>query len=242
MLERYRIADFLVDIDARWDYVTQMCRGYRCDAPGTADFTLRVSEAHLQRERDGIAAAGQAEHHDRYLEAVALYRQLCRELPTRDAMMLHASFVTVAGHGIAFMAPSGVGKSTHTALWQQRFGDRLTVVNGDKPILRFFGDTAYGYGTPWAGKEGWQTPTRAAVTDLCFIERSAVNTAEPIDPLTCLRRIALQLLTPESRQTAEALLSMLDRLIGGCRAWLIRCNTDPQAADIAAAAILGEET
>ena len=55
-----------------------------------------------------------------------------------DAFLFHAAVVSYAGCGYAFAAKSGTGKSTHVAQWMHALGDRVTVVNGDKPLLRWW--------------------------------------------------------------------------------------------------------
>ena len=42
--------------------------------------------------------------------------------------------ISFDGQGIAFAAPSGTGKTTHIKLWQRLYGDRVEIINGDKPL------------------------------------------------------------------------------------------------------------
>lgn len=61
---------------------------------------------------------------------------------------------------ILFTAPSGTGKSTHTRMWQECFGERVTVINDDKPLIKINDSEAVIYGTPWCGKHGIETMQR----------------------------------------------------------------------------------
>lgn len=43
----------------------------------------------------------------------------------------------IDGKAYMFSAPSGTGKSTHAKLWRDCFGDRVTMINDDKPLIKF---------------------------------------------------------------------------------------------------------
>ncbi|SEG73276.1 hypothetical protein [Sphingobacterium lactis] len=77
-----------------------------------------------------------------------------------DTALIHASVVSNAAYGVAFLGKSGTGKSTHSRLWiKHNAGFRL--LNDDNPAIRIQKDgSARIYGTPWSGK----TP--------CYINKS----------------------------------------------------------------------
>lgn len=76
-------------------------------------------------------------------------------------------------------ADSSVGKSTHTGLWRQVFGDeRVKILNDDKPALRFEKGIWYAYGTPWSGKYGMNLNLRYPVAGICFLKQGAQNKIE----------------------------------------------------------------
>lgn len=49
-----------------------------------------------------------------------------------NGLMLHASAAALGGRAYLFPGPCGRGKSTHTHLWQQTFGEAVQVFNDDK--------------------------------------------------------------------------------------------------------------
>ena len=84
------------------------------------------------------------------------------------------------GQAYLFSADSGVGKSTHSRLWQQVFGDqRVTIINDDKPALRLRDGVWYVYGTPWSGKYGLNHNLCYPLAGICFLERSKTNKIVP---------------------------------------------------------------
>lgn len=149
-----QLADHAIGLDCRYDYLPRQCRDYCTDRP--PQWTVRATEADLLRENpEGKPyAAG-------YLESLALYRQICERLIEWDVVLFHGSALALDGKAYLFTAPSGTGKSTHAALWRQVFGTRVTMINDDKPLLRFAPEGVTVFGTPWAGKAHLQTNTSA---------------------------------------------------------------------------------
>lgn len=233
----YSLADFVVDLENKHDFLTRQCMEYRYDGTAPVDFTIRVTEEELRREQ---SLSPEIHYSEGYLESVCAYRQLCMGLPMRDAMLMHGSVIECGGKGIAFLARSGVGKTTHTMLWKQVYGQQVRIINGDKPIIRFFGGVPYAYGTPWAGKENLQINDRVQLTDICFIERSPDNSASRADSTDHLGAVMQQILHPSEPAAAVKTLELLDRLLSVCNVWVIKCNVSEDAAITAHDTILGD--
>jgi len=233
----YSLADFVVDIENKYDFLTRQCVEYQYSGTAPADFTVRVTEEDIRAEQN---MTPDIRYPAGYLESVCAYRKLCIELPLHDAMLMHGSVISCCGRGIAFLARSGVGKTTHTMLWKQVYGEQVRIINGDKPILRFFDDVPFAYGTPWAGKEKLQSNDRVPLTDICFIERSPDNSVFRVEPVERLDALMQQLLLPSDPAAAEKTLELTDRMLSVCNVWVIRCNISEEAAIIAYGTIIGE--
>ena len=102
-------------------------------------------------------------------------RQFYEKLLDYNGMMFHASAVVVDGKAYLFSAPSGTGKSTHTRLWLEYFGEKAYILNDDKPAIRIMDGKFYAYGTPWCGKDNVSTNQKCEIKAICFLERSEVN-------------------------------------------------------------------
>ena len=230
------IAGFTVRFDDRFGRLARRCAAYTVPDGPAPDYEIRVTDADLAAER---AKADDPRYSDGYIESLAAYRKLCSAIPLCGAFLLHGSVIDCAGRGIAFLAPSGVGKTTHTMLWAGEYPSEVTVINGDKPIIRVIDGIPYAYGTPWAGKENLQTNARVRLTDLCFIRRGAVNSCAPVSVADASFPLIEQVYIPEDAEAAGAALSLADGLLKNCGLWLLTCNTDPAAAHTAHAAIFG---
>ncbi|MBQ9769696.1 MAG: hypothetical protein IJW27_05780 [Clostridia bacterium] len=225
-----KIADFKVTIKNRGGLIARLCEKY-IDDFSSPDFTVAVSDDDLLNEPTPSPTKA-------YLESIAACRKLAYMLPAKDAFLLHAATFEIKGRGIAFLAKSGTGKSTHMLLWKELFGEELRVVNGDKPIVRLKDDTPFAYGTPWCGKEGLSENRGIPLTDICFIVRSDKNETVALSPEEAVNRLFSQVIIPSGSENILKIMELLDKTIKKCRLWEIRCNTDLDAAKISSKKIL----
>lgn len=137
-----QIAGVLVAIENRYAFTERLCADYIVDisTDGCA-FLVSATPEEIAAENNDEGAFSPA-----YCESLALYRKMCTRLLDYDAFLFHAAVVSYAGRGYAFAAKSGTGKSTHVAQWMHALGNRVMVVNGDKPILRWCGGEGAGEG------------------------------------------------------------------------------------------------
>ena len=232
-----RFADINYDISNMYDSVEKRCREYLIPDDSACDEKIIITKEDIDTE---INNGG---YSPKYIEFIALCRKISNKLPLHDAFLLHSAVFEVNGVGIALAALSGTGKTTHMILWQKLLGERLTIINGDKPFVRFFEnepETPYAYGSPWNGKENLSCNTRVPLRHICFIERATDNSCEPIEPDEVIDLLFKQLYIPKEPAAAACALALANRLISSCKLWLIRCNMDISAAKTAYNAIFGD--
>ena len=69
-----------------------------------------------------------------------------------QTLLIHASCIMRGDTAYPCIAPSGTGKSTHTALWLKHI-EGCELLNDDNPVLRVGDDgVTRVYGSPWSGK------------------------------------------------------------------------------------------
>ena len=109
--------------------------------------------------------------------------------------------------------------------------------------VRFFDDEPecpYAYGTPWNGKERLGCNMRTPLKHICFIERSLTNSCEPMDKKDAVDLMFNQVYMPTDPQAAMCTMQLIDRLLSSCKLWKIKCNMEPQAAEVAYNTIFAE--
>ena len=226
-------AGLVIRIENRYDFVQNLCRDYITAPDRPADIAVCVQEEELRREAE---KAPDPSLSDAYHEAVAAYKQISNALPAFDAFVMHASVVAVDGKAYGFAAESGTGKSTLTRRWMEALGDRLTVINGDKPICRFRDGQLLAFGTPWCGKENWQTNTSAPLEALCLLERGEENVICPVDAFELLGELVHHFHLPGGgRVDMPRLVELIDRMVTTVPVYRMRCRNDSSAAETAIA-------
>ena len=227
---KIRLAELNVEIFNRYSYLEYLCRDYMADFDA-ADMTVTVADSEISEElRQAPPAYGITAE---VAEATCAYRKIALQLPLFDAFVFHASVVACEDVAYAFAAASGVGKSTHTALWLKQFKDRARILNGDKPILRFINGKLIAFGTPWQGKENRGENSSAPLAAICFLERNHQNKLQILNGRAVVERLAGQILMPTEPATAVRFLELLDRVLATTPTYLLYCNTDPEAAEVA---------
>lgn len=235
---KIKIADFVIEIQNKYNYIENLCRDYIVNE-GTPDLIASCTENEIKEEIQNFAEPSYANF--AYCESVCIYRSISLQLPKYNAFLMHSAVIDVDGKAYAFTAQSGTGKSTHICLWKKLLGDRVVVVNGDKPILRFIEDKLYIYGTPWCGKEGWNTNMRSELKGLCFLERAEENSIQPLEKTKAAERIMQQILMPKDPFGAISTLELMDKMLMKVDTWLLGCNMDIEAAKIAYENMSGEK-
>ena len=148
-------------------------------------------------------------------------------------LMLHSSAVELDGRAYLFSGPSGMGKSTHTRLWQQVFGDRAVVINDDKPALRRVDGRWYAYGTPWCGKDGINCNRKVPLAGICFLKQAPENRIRRLGSMEALSMFLPQTMRRfKNGSNTMLLLEHLDHLIREIPMFELENRPEPAAAQL----------
>ncbi len=122
----YRIAEMNIAVKAKYEDTYRYMQDFLTDSQ---DYELYIEptdemiryEAELGEEIHGDAGSP-------YIcEAVAILRVICDYIIDKGGFFLHCSCLKYKDEAIIFTAPSGTGKSTHSALWRRHFGDDVAI-------------------------------------------------------------------------------------------------------------------
>ena len=229
----FKIADIYIEIESSRRLVYDYCRDYFCKEYPRIDFKVCVTEEEVFAELpNGISRENASERALLASELSAIYRKICEKMLEYDAFLMHGALIEYEGRGYLFAAKSGMGKTTHISLWKKVFGeDKVTIVNGDKPILRLVDGKIYAYGTPWCGKEGFNVNTKVNLSAICFIERAADNSIVRISDVEALPRLLAQIMLTDSGNLPKQ-LELIDSLFEDTPTYLLKCNMEDEAARV----------
>ena len=148
-----------------------------------------------------------------------------------NVLLFHASAIALDGTGYLFTAKSGTGKSTHARLWRETFGARAVMVNDDKPLLKFDGDSILICGTPWDGKHRLSANLSVPLNAVCLLSRGETNRIEPVSASEAFPFLLQQTYRPDTPEHTARTLSLVNRL-SHSRVFRLFCNMDPDAARV----------
>ena len=222
------IADLVVEMHINFDFCEMHCLEYRASNLLPSDIVAKASELDIQKEKSQY----DTELSNGYCEDICLYRSIAEQLPSFDRVVFHGAAVEVDGKGYIFTAPSGTGKTTHISLWLEYFGDKVKIINGDKPILRLEGDSVSVHSTPWAGKEGMQRNASAPVGAICLIRQAKENKITKISPRECFEELVKQFYLPKDTAMRIKTIDIVDRVLKKVPIYMLECDISREAAEL----------
>ena len=239
----FQIAGIVFSYEPRFSYVSEILSPFSISVPAGEGLPGEEPPIHVELSEEEVDAYSRrtkeesldVELEPEMLESFGIMRCVNDTMLEHDGMFLHAAAIAVDGKGYAFCAPSGTGKSTHLKLWKDLLGDKVTIINGDRPFLRWFKGTCYLCGSPWAGKEGWGNNTLAPLDGLIFLERAngAQCQMRRIPGSEALNPLFRQTIRPSTAAQLDACCSCFNALIAHAPLHALSCNPDLESAELA---------
>ena len=161
-----KISDLFVEIPAAGDLISR-CREYQSEEKAVADIVIQTEKFRFEKYPNIVD--------ENLLIYIESGRCFSTKLLSFDGFYLHSSAVELDGKAYLFSGPSGMGKSTHTRLWQSVFGEKAQVFNDDKPALRRIDGKWFAFGTPWCGKDRINQNKKVPLAGICFLKRGEEN-------------------------------------------------------------------
>ena len=218
------LSDLKLRIDYKYDYMRDFCKDYISEVD-TPDIIAKTSNQALLAEKALVPKAP-----IEACESLCIYRDIAEQLPLFDRFVFHGAAIEYDGMAYLFTAPSGTGKTTHINLWKKHLGDKVSIINGDKPIIRV-GQYATVYGTPWAGKEGYQSNTSANIKAICILKQAKENKIERISKGEAVSHLMRQVYMPQNSDALSKTLALLGKVIENVPVYVLECDISKQAFD-----------
>lgn len=232
----YKIAEKIIEVNSLYEDVHEYCREYRFD--GEPDFFVNISYDDIEYERERSAKEDIKEGRtvrnwsDGYLEELAVYRKIAEKMPEYDTFLFHGSVIAVDGQGYLFTAKSGTGKSTHTKLWRELFGNRVVVVNDDKPLIRANNGSVTVFGTPYNGKHRLGNDIAVPLKAICILERAKENNIQRITKTEAYTMLLQQVYRPSDSFSLAKTLTLIDKMSEKVDFYRLGCNMELSAAEL----------
>ena len=231
-----KIAGRTIRVQSLFTSTRDYCKQYLTDdAP---DFSVAVSPEGLALEQRLLDEEADQEglrrrvFTDPFLERTAIQRKIAENLLSYGVLLIHGSAIAVDGKGYLFTAKTGTGKSTHTRLWRQVFGDRAVMINDDKPFLQFAEGGVFLCGAPWSGKHGLDTNITVPLQGICILERGTENTIVPASADFAKGFLYHQCQAPLDKEKQSAFEQLANALLT-VPLWRMQCTISEDAPIIA---------
>ena len=223
----YEIAGLKVEMEPRFGRLTKQCEGYR--SSGTPVMTP------MPDPRDEVQVQVPTQEEREYILHSAAF---CREIIQHGRFFLHASAVVCGGGAYLFSGPSGIGKSTHTAMWQKLFPG-IQILNDDKPVIWPEKGKISAWGTPFSGKTQHQMNRGVPLRGICFLKQARENRIRPVAETEALALILNNTWRPKDDKTMNLLLNGIQQVVEEIPIFELCCTTEPEAAQLSYATMKG---
>ena len=224
---RIKVADFVFEIANRYPYCEQFVSEYITDEE--PDCYIEAAPEVLNKRKAKLAA----NYPIHYVEFLEIYRMICDYVVAHGGILMHGAVIEYDSCAYMFTAPSGTGKTTHIRQWKELYGDKVRIINGDKPLIRYENGEFIAYGTPWCGKEHYNVNTKAPLKGIVLLSRGEENAIETINPEEFNEFLLRQVYLPKNREGILNVLDFADRLFSSVPLYSLKCNISTDAARVA---------
>ena len=236
-----KIAGQVGSVTTCFDSTIEYCRPYLTDENPTFSVSVTPEDRAFEQTASIEEALEEGirprKYGDPHLERAGIQRKFAEVLFERDILMVHGSAVALDGEGFLFTADCGTGKSTHTRLWREVFGNRAVMINDDKPFLTIRQDAVLISGSPWSGKHGLDTNITVPLKGICILTRGKENRIRSMAPGEAVSMLRKQSYRPLDTGKENRFLQLTQALAASVPLWYLECTKDPEAAKVSRSAM-----
>ena len=226
----YEIAGLKLEMEPKYGRLLRQSESYRSSGdpvmivtPDPRDAARVVMERPSEEEREYICCSA----------------AFCRNIVDYGRFFLHASAVVYEEEAYLFSAPSGMGKSTHTALWRKLFPESY-ILNDDKPVIWPGKEQMMVWGTPFAGKTNLHVNRAVPLKGLCFLKQGSENHIRPVAEDEALALMLNNTWRPASNDRMNLLLDMIEQVVTQVNIYEMSCTRELEAAKLAYSVMKGK--
>lgn len=148
----------------------------------------------------------------------------------RGMFAIHSASIVYNGKLWLFSGRSGMGKSTHTSLWNELYG--TPIANGDLNLLTISDGTALVHGIPWCGTSKICDTNSYPLGGIVLLSRDSEEVIETLSENDKVLLVTQRFISPSwtDEQLAKnlAFSEKLTKLVPVCR---LKCTNKPSAAE-----------
>lgn len=204
----YKIAGVYVEMFPKYERLINQSKAYLTESDSEPDIIISINDSAVKKvaAENPLIDLADSEY---MIAGAEFYSRLIHF----NGIMLHGSAVALDGEVYVFTAPSGTGKSTHTGLWLDHFGERAEIINDDKPALRFIDGRFYAFGTPFSGKYDISKNIGLPLKAISIIERGVNDEIARVSKKDAYYGVLNQTIRPFEKADYLEVLNIVDNLV-----------------------------
>ena len=154
-------------------------------------------------------------------------------------IQMHSSLIDWQGHGLMFLGPSGIGKTTQAELWN-KYRDAL-IINGDIVFVQETEDAFLGWGTPWHGSSPYCENASVPVEALIVLKQATENSIRKLEGFEKVSEVSGSVFYPQWLENGmELCLETLDHFLGRVPVYMLSCRPDEAAVALVEKTVFGK--
>lgn len=149
-------------------------------------------------------------------------------IPHAGGFVFHCAYIAHKGGAILFTAPSGTGKSTQAALWEQLRG--AEVINGDRAAVRVTDSSITANGIPFAGSSQICQNRTLPVTAVVYLAQASQTSIRKLSGAEAFRRIWEGVsVNVWNKEDMNLILDNVQQLVQRIPVYYLACTPDESA-------------
>ena len=227
----YCFANHIFEIETAFPYFHDFAKEYLTEEK--PEFTLKTTKEEVEewksshKDCDGFNLD--------YIETLVLHAKIASVLSLFDAFILHGStiYVDEPKNAFVFTAPSGTGKSTHVSILRKVYGNRINIINDDKPFLSYNSkdNTFDVFGSPWNGKERLSNNISGSLKGIFVVKQAKTNKVSKLSPDEAVSKLITQLYMPKGMEESKHSLKALASLVKCIPIYILEVNMSEEAGN-----------
>ena len=146
----------------------------------------------------------------------------------RGYFALHSASILYRDKAWLFSGHSGMGKSTHTALWHELL--QTPYLNGDLNLIGIKNGIPVIYGIPWCGTSEIFTTECHELGGIVLLGRDITDHVEELESDEKVLRVMQRMISPAwTGEMVEKNLGFSEKLVDLIQVWNLYCTKNPSA-------------